>query len=124
INAALAARAADAETIAVSISATPKELRVLIGPGKSNQDATIWLLHVMGKATVAINAGENEGQKITYRNVVRDVRAVGMWKGQQVILDLPRADMASPPHDAVAILVQEGGYGRIIGAAMISKPDY
>lgn len=124
IAAALAARAADAENVPVTISATPKEIRVLIGPGRNTQDATIWLFHILGKANVAIAGGENEGQKITYRNVVRDVRAVGMWKGQQVILDLPRADMSSPPHDAIAIVVQEGGYGRIVGAAMIAKPEY
>jgi hypothetical protein len=124
IAAALAARAADAENVAVSISATPKEIRVLIGPGRNSQDATIWLFHILGKANVAITGGENGGQKIVYRNVVRDVRAVGMWKGQQVILDLPRADMPSPPHDAIAVIVQEGGYGRIVGAAMITKPEY
>jgi hypothetical protein len=124
INAALAARAADMESIPVVLSATPKEIRVLVGAGRGGQDATIWLFHILGKATVAIGAGENQGQKITYRNIVRDVRAVGMWKGQQVVLDLPRADMAIPPHDAIAVVVQEGGYGRIIGAAMIERPEY
>ncbi|HTQ13842.1 MAG TPA: DUF1223 domain-containing protein [Rhizomicrobium sp.] len=124
IAADLAAREADMETVQVSLSATPKEIRVLVGPGRSGQDATIWLMHVLDKATVDIGGGENAGQKLTYRNVVRDVRAVGMWKGQQVILDLPRGDMASPPHDAIAVIVQQGGYGRIIGAAMLSKPGY
>ncbi len=124
VEAAIAQRAADAESVPVALSATPKEIRVVIGAGRGGQDATIWLFHILGKAMVPIASGENAGQKITYRNIVRDVRAVGMWKGQQVVLDLPRADMPSPMHDAIAIVVQEGGYGRIVGAAMIGHPDY
>jgi hypothetical protein len=124
IEAAIAAREADMDSVPVTLSATPKEIRVVVGAGHGAQDATIWLFHILDKSAVSIGAGENQGQKVTYRNVVRDVRAVGLWKGQQVALDLPRADMASPPHDAIAVVVQQGGYGRIIGAAMIGKPDY
>jgi hypothetical protein len=112
------------DSIPVSLSATPKEIRVVVGAGHGNQDATIWLFHILGKSTVSIGAGENDGQKVTYHNVVREAHAVGLWKGQQVTLDLPRADMTSPPHDAIAVVVQQGGYGRVIGAAMIGHPDY
>jgi len=52
------------------------------------------------------------------------VKAVGMWKGQAVTLDLPRNDSPSLLHDSVAVVVQQGGYGRVIGAAQISHPDY
>ena len=124
IEAAIAAREADTDFVPVALSATPKEIRIVVGAGHSAQDATIWLFHILGKSTVSIGAGENEGQKVTYHNVVRDARAVGLWKGQQVTLDLPRAEMASPPHDAIAVVVQQGGYGRIVGAAMIGHPEY
>jgi hypothetical protein len=43
-----------------------------------------------------------------------------MWKGLSVSLDLPRQDALSEPHDGVAIVVQEGGYGRVIGAAFLA----
>jgi hypothetical protein len=78
------------------------------------------MFEVMPKATVAIRAGENEGRSMTYRNIVRGVKAVGMWKGQSVSLDLPREDALSEPHDGVAVVVQEGGYGRVIGAAFLA----
>ena len=55
---------------------------------------------------------------------MRDLKAVGMWKGDAVSLDLPRHDPSDPPHDGLAIVVQQGGYGRVIGAAFITKPDY
>jgi len=124
VEAAIAARGNDRDSVPIALSATPKEIRIVIGAGRAGPDATIWLFHVLGKATVAIGAGENAGQKVTYRNIVRAVHAVGMWKGQQVVLDLPRADMPAPPHDAIAVVVQEGGYGRVIGAAMIGHPEY
>jgi hypothetical protein len=110
--------------VPVTLSATPKEIRIVVGAGRDSQDATIWLFHILGKSTVSIGAGENDGQKVTYHNVVRDARAVGLWKGQPVTLDLPRGEMARPPHDAIAVVVQQGGYGRIVGAAMIGRPDY
>ena len=53
-------------------------------------------------------------------DIVRGVKAVGMWKGQSVSLDLPREDALSEPHDGVAVVVQEGGYGRVIGAAFLA----
>ena len=124
IETAIAAREADMDFVPVALSATPKEIRIVVGAGRDNQDATIWLFHILGKSTVSIGAGENGGQKVTYRNVVRDARAVGLWKGQPVTLELPRGEMASPPHDAVAVVVQQGRYGRIVGAAMIGHPDY
>jgi hypothetical protein len=124
VEAAIAAREADMDFVPVTLSATPKEIRVVVGTGHAGPDATIWLFHILGKSTVAIGSGENDGAKVTYRNVVRDVRAVGLWKGQQVALDLPRGEMTSAPHDAIAVVVQQGGYGRIVGAAMIGHPDY
>lgn len=121
VEAAIDARAADGRTVPVTLTASPHKLRVAVGAGgERGEDATIWMFEVMPKASVAIHAGENEGRSMTYRNVVRDVKAVGMWKGQSVSLDLPREDALNEPHDGVAVVVQEGGYGRVIGAAFLS----
>ncbi|HEY5049006.1 MAG TPA: DUF1223 domain-containing protein [Rhizomicrobium sp.] len=124
IEAAIDARAADLRDVPVSLSALPHELRVAVGPGgERGEVATIWIFEILGKATVAIHGGENDGRSMTYRNVVREVKAVGIWKGQQVSLDLPRQDLMSEPHDKVAVIVQEGGgYGRVIGAAFLDSP--
>ncbi len=75
-------------------------------------------------AAVAIAAGENQGHTITYHNVVGDLKAVGVWKGKTVSLTLPRGAMAGLPHDGVAVVVQQGGFGHIIGAAYLARPDY
>ncbi len=111
--------------IPVLLSATPRELHVVIGQARdrADHDATVWMFRVLSQASVKIGGGENDGRTITYRNIVRDVKAVAMWKGQGVTLDLPRGD-PGVPHDGVAVVVQQGGYGRIFGAAFISHPNY
>ncbi len=123
VEAAIAARSADMRAVPVALSATPHTIHIAIGAEHTSDDATIWMFHILSRAVVHIGAGENEGKSITYRNVVRDVRAIGVWKGQALALDLPRVDMISPPHDAVAVVVQDGNYGRIVGAAYLGPAD-
>ncbi len=126
VEAAIAARMADMRDVPVTLGTTPEALHIVVGSGaaRDSAEATVWLFHLLSHAAVHIAAGENEGRVVTYRNVVRDVRAIGIWKGQTLTLDLPRSDQVSAPHDAVAVLVQEGGYGRVIGTAYLGPPDY
>jgi hypothetical protein len=126
VEAAIALREGDMDAVPVLLHATRQEIHVVVGPAPAHDgpDATIWMFHILGKATVSIGAGENEGHTLTYRNIVRDLKAIGIWKGPVVTLDLPRQDGTTAPHDAVAVIVQQGGYGRIVGAAMIGHPDY
>jgi hypothetical protein len=121
----IAARTADMHAVNVTLSASPQEIHVAVGAGSDHgEGATVWLFHVLSRATVAIHAGENEGRSITYRNVVRDVKAIGVWKGQPIALDLPRNQITTAPHDSVAVVVQQSGYGRVLGAAFLGRPDY
>ena len=70
-----------------------------------------------------IGDGENGGRTITYHNVVRGIRAVGTWKGQPVTVTLPRAQ-AGAPHEGIAVLVQQGGYGRVLGATLVAPSEF
>lgn len=124
VDAAITARQADMTAVPVALQASRSELHIAVGAGDPAANATIWLFRIQGKASVAVGAGENGGRQLAYRNVVRDVKAIGIWKGQAVSLDLPRTDLAGTPHDAIAVVVQQGGYGRILGAALIARPDY
>ena len=110
--------------VRVSLQTTPAELHISIGAGPSTGDATIWFFDILSKATVKVGAGENSGHTLSYRNVVRYAKSIGVWKGQAISLSLPRSDPAMPQHDAVAVVVQQGGYGKILGAAMIGHPQY
>jgi hypothetical protein len=124
VDAAISAHEEVPDVAHVTLRATPGEVHIAIGAGPVSSDATIWLFRVMSKATVKVNAGENSGHTLSYRNIVRDVKSIGLWKGQAISLDLPRADPAAPQHDAIAVVVQQGGYGKVLGAAMLGHPDY
>jgi hypothetical protein len=110
--------------VPVALNENGQELHINIGAVGGQHNATVWLLHLRSAVTVSIKAGENEGRSVTYHNVVGDIRAVGIWKGNSLSLTLPRSAMAGLPHDAVAVLVQHGGYGHVIGASYMAHPDF
>jgi hypothetical protein len=112
--------------VPVAVSETPSAMHIDVGAtdAKVEGPATIWLFHLRNAVTVNIGAGENQGHTMTYHNVVGDLRPVGQWKGDAVSLDVPRASLQGLPHDAVAVVVQQGGYGRVVGATLFSHPDY
>jgi hypothetical protein len=116
----------DSGTVPVAVHETKDELHIGIGASqdRSGPPATVWLFHIKDQATVAIGGGENDGRTMTYHNVVGDLRAVGQWKGEQLTIDLPRSGLEGLPHDAVAVVVQRGGYGHVVGAAMLPHPDF
>jgi hypothetical protein len=66
---------------------------------------------------VNIAKGENNGRVITYHNIVRGFSAVGKWSGQAVTLELPVQGVQGEITDGVAVWVQEGGNGPVLGAA-------
>jgi hypothetical protein len=110
--------------VPVDVSETPREMRIAIGAAPGNYHATVWMFHLRSSVSVNVVAGENEGHTITYHNVVGDLKAVGLWKGKALTLTLPRAALAGLPHDGVAVVVQQNGYGHVVGAAYIARPDY
>lgn len=121
VDRAISKREADMPDVPVTLKLTRNEVHVRIAAAKGNikRDATIWLFRIRPQATVKIGGGENNGRTITYRNVVRAVKAVGIWKGRAVSLDLPRQAMGGHADDGVAVVVQSRGYGRILGATPI-----
>lgn len=125
VQAALTAKEADLQTVPVYLNATRDEIHLAVGtaPEHGPREATIWLFSILPQVSVSIKDGENGGKTLTYRNVVRQIRALGTWRGQPVNLTLPRLE-AHPGHDGIAVVLQQGGYGRIIGAAFASRPNF
>jgi hypothetical protein len=122
------ARDADSDDIPVSLKETTQELQIAIGgvaDRSAKLPATVWMFHLRSAATVAIGGGENDGRTMTYHNVVSDLKAVGQWKGDPLRIDLPRSAMEGLPHDGVVVVVQGGGgYGKVMGAAMLNHPAF
>jgi len=130
VETAIDNRARDAwnEDISIAMKENATALHIAIGGSSergAKQPATVWMFHLRGQATVAIGGGENGGHTMTYHNVVGDLKAVGQWKGEPLTIDLPRSGMEGLPHDAVVVVVQGGGgYGKVLGAAMLNRPAF
>lgn len=126
VDSIISARLGDMRSVPVTVGATPDALHISVGaaPQKNSTEATVWLFHILGRASVRITAGENQGRYLSYRNSVRDVRAIGIWRGQPISIELPRSDSPGAEYDSVAVVLQEGGYGRIIGAAALGPQEY
>jgi hypothetical protein len=86
--------------------------------GHAPREATIWLGVVQMSGSVQIKEGENAGKDLTYTNIVHELIPVGIWKGQPMQVQLPRAAMMQADVQKVVVLVQEGRSGPIIGATM------
>ncbi len=78
--------------------------------------AEVQVVRYRNHATVDIEAGENAGQTVTYRNIVTDWRMIGDWNGarpfrQELTVELPLED------EGIAVIVQEQGQGPVLAAA-------
>jgi hypothetical protein len=127
-HAAMADRVHAVSALAIPVSVSESHgamhINVAAAADRNEHNATIWLFHLRNAVTVNIGSGENEGRTMTYRNVVADLRPVGHWDGNPISLDLPRSQVSGLPHDAVAVVVQQGGYGRVVGASVLDHPDF
>ncbi|MEL7152115.1 MAG: DUF1223 domain-containing protein [Pseudomonadota bacterium] len=65
--------------------------------------------------TVDVRRGENAGRKLTYHNVVRKIAPIGTWNGQGTYSASANVSGGAP----VAVIVQAGKGGPILGAAQL-----
>lgn len=86
-------------------------------PGREVREATVWLGVVQTSATVDIKTGENAGKSLVYTNVVRDLTPIGLWKGEPLMIQIPRGAVMLADTQKSVVLIQEGRAGPIIGAA-------
>ena len=79
---------------------------------------TVWLVRYDRRQATPVKRGENAGSTLIEYNIVRDFRPIGQWSGAK--LDLP-LDLGGGQTDnqGVAVLLQAGTGGLIIGAAAL-----
>lgn len=103
------------------VDVAQNRLRIALGDApqgcrKDRLEATVWLFSLRDFVAVPVGGGENAGRTLKYRNVVRAIKAVGVWRGEAasfLVRDMPEAD-------SVAVVVQQDGYGPVLGAASMS----
>lgn len=105
----------------IDLSLSGDVLTIEVGaPATKVGKATLWLLVLDDEVRVPIAEGENRGRRLSYHNVVRTMRPVGMWKGQAMAFDLPLSDLEKDAGQGCIVIAQVEtfkGPGRVVGAA-------
>lgn len=130
IDATLAKVPNDALRLPLSLTSTGDKVLLEVGEllepaaattDKPMRDAAIWIGAVQSTAEVKVRGGENGGRKLNYTNVVRGLEKIGTWNNAAVTLAVDRARLVQKHADGCVALVQEGGTGRILAAALLSN---
>ena len=114
VNALIEKYADHAKNLALEWVFNGDELEVKLPSGSGN--ATVWLIDIDRTKDVDIQRGENTGRIITYHNVVRKIRSLGEWTGDERTVALNLAEMRAEGRDGCALIVQEKGYGPMLAA--------
>jgi hypothetical protein len=118
-----AARADAAGKVAVTLTRlSPTQLRIEIAAMALGENADIVLVGFDAMHSTVIGAGENRGATLVNYNVVRDIKAIASWTGEAFDLTVPLATEHGST-DFCAVLVQQVGQGRILGAARVDMRD-
>ena len=98
-----------------------KALTVSIPAADYDGEATIWFVRYRLDDQTDVLSGENAGRTLYHANIVEELTAIGMWKGEAMAITLPwEALAADGDHDfGCAIIVQPEGLGPILGAREI-----
>jgi hypothetical protein len=92
-----------------------RKTKVVVGSGDGGQDgADVWLIRYdPSLQSVAVKRGDNRGQTIVERNVVRELVRLGAWRGHSKAYRLPK-----PTAEGLktVIIVQSHHTGRILTA--------
>jgi hypothetical protein len=89
--------------------------RVYVGSARAPKGGgDVWLIRYDPREQdVAVKTGDNKGQVIPQKNVVRELTRLGAWRGKPTAFRLPPA---SEDGLKTAVLVQAGRGGRVLGA--------
>jgi hypothetical protein len=90
--------------------------RVDVGSGRTPRGgAEVWAIRYDPRAVeVAVRAGDNRGETVVQKNVVRQIVRLGAWRGRPQAYRLPRA---SEDGLKTVVVVQGARGGRVLGIA-------
>jgi hypothetical protein len=114
-------------SVPVLLSAAAGDFSVTLKPAPAEDltepaDAEVWLCPLSSAVAVSIGRGENGGHTITYHNVVRGWRKLGVYNGAESTWSVPLSQIADGHVDAAAVIVQKGSRekpGLVLGAALL-----
>jgi hypothetical protein len=88
--------------------------RVYVGSARAPKGGgEVWMIRYDPREQdVPVKTGDNKGQTIPHKNVVRELERLGAWRGKPVAFRLPAA---TEDGLKAVVLVQAGKGGRVIG---------
>jgi hypothetical protein len=94
--------------------------RVDVGSGRvSKGGAEVWLIRYDPRSVeVTVKAGDNRGETVVQKNIVRQIQRLGVWRGNPRAFRLP-----APTEDGLktAVVVQGPRGGRVLGVALAAS---
>ena len=98
--------------LSVPMTANPHDNGLSVDLGAAPQGAphegSFWLFQIARERTVTIGRGENSGNKVTYANVVRQIKKIGTWMGKPVHFEIPGQELTSADSDSWVLILQAG----------------
>ena len=79
------------------------------GTADVNSPADVWLVHFDQWHETRITTGENAGKNLGYRHVVREIKHLGDWRGEERLLSWPEKT-----HFGAALIIQNREEGTIL----------
>ncbi len=108
------------KSLDIKIDHSADKATVLIPAGeKPSEAATVWMAVFDDEHRTDVRRGENSGRELVDANVVREFVKIGTWKGDAMELSIDLASAIAEGRGGCAIIVQEGGVGRVLGAALM-----
>ncbi len=117
VRAAIGQATLRGKTLAVEFSDEDGGMIIIPAGRPPAGGATVWLAIYDGVHETDVERGENRGQKLKNRNVVRELEELAVWTGERLEIPVDLARVAALGRAGCAILVQQGRTGPIIGAA-------
>lgn len=101
--------------VAVTLIRNGDRVRIEARAERFRGEAIVDVVGLIDERTVDITRGENAGRTLTYHNIVSSWTRVGEWDGAGVF----QATVQVAPGRPIAVIVQQDGYGPILGAAQL-----
>lgn len=114
--------------IDVKLDGDRENLMIDISAGKSGEmladgSVSVWLIMYDAEQIVDIQYGDNRGRSLSYANIVRGSQSLGSWSGGQMRVAIDMDRVAEVGADCIAVLVQQGEAGPILGATKLILSD-
>ena len=110
-------------TVPIEVSVDDQRVSFSVSGSSESQDAMVYILSMKRDETVAIDRGENGGKTLTYHNVMKEIRPVGMVKAEGLSMEYPLSELTRDEFDCHAIIVQRndkaGNPSAILGAVLL-----